>query len=92
MYDLAKTPLEGCRDMFVHGGSSSLGSNYAIPNPIEHSHVSLMCSQHSSPPKNCFEASNENPMFSDSNVDLGHEENMFNILGGNVINLLLSWV
>ena len=49
-YNLVDTPLEGCHDMFVHEGSSSLGCDKDSPNPLKHSHVSPMCSQpHFSP-------------------------------------------
>ena len=41
--DLVETPLEGSCDVYVHEGSSSLGFNYASPNPFDHSHVSPMC-------------------------------------------------
>jgi len=45
MHDLVRTPLEAHYDVFVYEESSSLSSNYVIPNPIEHTHVSLMCLQ-----------------------------------------------
>jgi len=41
VHNLVETPLEGCHDVFVHEDSSSLGSNYVIPNPLNHSHVSM---------------------------------------------------
>ena len=44
LHHLVETPLEGCRDMFVHEGSPSLGCDDVSPNPLEHSHVSLVCS------------------------------------------------
>ena len=87
MHDLARTPLEGHYDVFVHEEFSSLGCNYVIPIPTKHSYVSLTGSQPSLSPEYYFEAPIENPMFSDSNVDLGREENMFNMLSGNVLIL-----
>jgi len=51
MHDLARTPLKGHHNVFVREESSSLGSNYIIPIPIEHSHASLMCSQPSFSPE-----------------------------------------
>ena len=53
-HDLADTPLEGCRDMFMHEGSPSLGCNDAIPNPLDF-HVHTMCSQPSSFPELDFD-------------------------------------
>ena len=44
-HNLVDSPLEGCRDMFVHGGCPSLGCDDVIPNSLEHSHVSPMFSQ-----------------------------------------------
>ena len=44
--DLDKAPLEGPCDVFMHEESPSLGfDDSVIPNPLDHSHVSLMCSQ-----------------------------------------------
>ena len=59
VHNLVDTPLEGCHDMFVHEGSPSLGSNHVIPNSLEHSYVSPVCSQPSFSPNSpdgvCFE-------------------------------------
>ena len=40
--------LEGCRDLFVHEGSSSLSYENVLPNPLEHAHVSIVSSPPSS--------------------------------------------
>jgi len=39
---LARTHLKVSCDVYVHEDSSSPGSNYVVPNPIDHSHVSTM--------------------------------------------------
>ena len=81
VHNLVYTPLEGCCDMFVHPGSPSLGCNDVIPNPLEHSHDSIMCSQPSSFfPKYTYDAPIDNLEICDSNVDLGHENKLFNVL------------
>ena len=81
-YNLVDTSLEGCHDMFVHGGSPSLGCDCVIPITLEHSHVSLMCSQPSFSPEYSVDVPNDISKLCDSNVDLGHEDNMLNVLGG----------
>jgi len=55
VHHLVGTTLEGCRDMFVHEGSPSLGCDDVSPNPLEHSHVSPMCSQSSFSPNHLFD-------------------------------------
>jgi len=52
------------------------------------SHVSPMCSQPSISPKCSLDAPIDNPKICDSNVGLGHENNEFNVLGGNVDDYL----
>jgi len=39
------TPLEGCHDMFVHGGCPNLVCDDVSPNPLDHSQASPMYSQ-----------------------------------------------
>ena len=52
MYVLAKTPLEGSRDVFVHEESSSLGFDDCVfPNPLNQTQVSSRCSQPSPSPE-----------------------------------------
>ena len=44
-HNLVDTPLEGCRDVFMHEGSSSLPCENVLPSAFEHSYVSTFCSQ-----------------------------------------------
>ena len=44
-HNLVDTPLEGCHDMFVHERSPSQACDNVLPSPLEHSHVSIFCSQ-----------------------------------------------
>ena len=88
VHNLVYTPLEGCRDLFVHEGSSSLSFENVIPNPLEHAHVSSISSPPSSSfPEYAFDVPSDNSEICESNVDMGHEEYMFNVLGGNVYSL-----
>jgi len=84
--NLVDTPLKGCHDMFVHEGSPSLGSNHVIHSSLEHSHVSSFCSQRLFPLELDFVVPIDNFEICDFNVDLGNENNIFNVLGGNVEN------
>jgi len=86
VHNLVDTPLQGCSDMFMHERSPSLGSNYVIPNPLEQFHDSIMCSQPSFSPELDLDVPNDIFMLCESNVDLGHENHMFNVLGGNLEN------
>jgi len=88
VHDLARTPLEGCHDVFIHEDSPSLGYDYVIPNPLDHSHVSTTCSQPSSSPEFDLDVPIDSYEICDSNIDLGNEDEMFNMLGGNVANFL----
>jgi len=82
VHDLVKTPLEGSRDVFMHEESPSLGFDDCVfPNCLDHSHVSHMYLQPSPSPKYDIVEPVDNPKICDSNVDLGHEENEFNMLG-----------
>jgi len=82
-HDLVNTPLEGCNDMFMHEGFPSLGSNDVIPNPLDF-HVSTMCSQPSSFPELDFDVPIDKLKLCDFNVDLGYDDHMVYMLGGNV--------
>ena len=42
--NIVETPLEGCCDVYVHEGSSSLDFNYVSPSPADHSYASRTCS------------------------------------------------
>ena len=52
-HNLVYIPLEGCRDVLVHEESPNLGSNHVSHKPLEHFHVSLLCSQPFFPPVFC---------------------------------------
>ena len=82
-HDVVNTSLEGCHDMFMHEGSPSLGCNDVIPNPLDF-HVSTMCLQPSSFPELDFDVPIDRFKLCDFNVDLGYDDNMFHMLGGNV--------
>jgi len=66
----------------VHEGSPSLGCGDVSPNPLEHLHVSPMLSQPSFSPEHSFDVPNDISKLSYSNIDLGHENNIFNMLEG----------
>jgi len=70
----------------VYEGSPSLAYENVIPSSLEHSHVSTFCSQPSFPPELDYDVPIDDFAICDSNIDLGHENNMFNMLGGNVEN------
>ena len=84
MRDIDKTPLEGSRNVFMHERSPSLVCNYAFTNPLDHYHVSPTCAQASISPEYSLDAPVDSPKIYHSNVDLGYEDNEFNVLGGNV--------
>jgi len=86
-HNLVDPPLEGCRDLFVHEGSSSLSFENVLPNPLEHAHVSTFSSQpSSSSPEYTYDVPNDISEISDSNVGVGNKDHMLNLLGGNVEN------
>ena len=83
-HNLVYTPLEGCQDLFVHEGSSSLTYDNVFPNSHEPYHVSTFSSPpSSSSPELAFDVPNNISEINDSNVDLGHESHMLKLLGGN---------
>ena len=84
-HNLVYTPLEGCQDLFVHGGSSSLTHDNVFPNSLEPYHVSTFSSppSSSSSPELAFDMPIANSEICASNVDLGHKSHMLNLLGGN---------
>ena len=69
--------------MFMHEESTSLGCNNDLPNPLDHFYISPMCSLPSIFPEYSLDAPVDNPKICDSNVDLGYEDDLFNVLGGN---------
>ena len=72
----------------MHEESTSHGCDYVLPDPLDHSHVSPICSLPSPSPKYFIDMPIENPMIFDSNVDLGHVDNMFSMLGGSLNNYM----
>jgi len=85
VHDHVETPLGGSSDVFMHKESPSLGfDNNVIPNPLDHSHVFPMCSSPSLSPKYYIDVPIDNPKICYCNVDLGYENNVINVLGGNV--------
>ena len=65
--------------------STSLGfDNIALLNPLDHTYVSPTCSQPSILPDCSLDVLVDNPKVCDSDVNLGHEDNELNMLGGNV--------
>jgi len=83
-HNLVDTPLEGCGDVFLHKGSPSLAYDKVIPNSLEHSHVFTFCSPLLFAPELDFDVPIDNFEICDYNVHLGHEDNMFHMLGENV--------
>ena len=69
---------------FLHEGSPSLTYDNIILNSLEHSHVSTFCSPPSFSPELDFDVPIDNFEICDSNVDIGNEDNMFHMFGGNV--------
>jgi len=88
VYVLAKTPLEVSYDVYVHKEPPSLDCDNVLPNPLDHSHVFSLCSPTFPSLEYYFDAPIYNPMICDAIMNLGSEDNMFNALGGNVINFL----
>ena len=88
MHNLVETPLEVSCDECVHEDSSIPNSNYVILNSLDHSHISTICSQPSSFPEFNFDVPIDNSTICNSNVDLDYEDNVFDMLGGNVANSL----
>ena len=69
----------------MHVKSLHLGlDDIVLPSSLDHSHVCSMCSQPSHSPKYQIDAPTDNPMIYDANVDLEYEDNVFDVLGGNV--------
>jgi len=86
-HSLFDTPLEGCREVFVHEGTFSFVCDNVIPNSLEQYHVSTMCSQPSlSSPELDYDVPIDNFEICDSKIDMGSADNMLNMLRGNVEN------
>jgi len=85
VYDLNKTPLEGSRDVLMHEVSLSFGFDGSVlPNSLDHLHASPLCLLPSSSLGYYIDTPIDNPMIFYANVDLGYEDNVFDVLGGNV--------
>ena len=69
MNDLAKIPLEGSRNVFKHKEFLSLGYDIVIPNPLDHSRVSPLCSLPSPSLEYHIDAPIDNPMICDAVMD-----------------------
>ena len=83
-HNLVYTPLEGCHDSYAHEGSPGLTYDNVIPTSLDHFHVSTFSSQpSSSSPKYAFDVPIDNSEICASNVEMGHESHMLNLLGGN---------
>jgi len=82
-HNLVDTPSEGCRDTFVHEGSLSVGCDDVSPNLLDHSYVAPVCLQPSFSSDYSFDMPNDIFKLCDSNMDLGCDDNMLNVLGGN---------
>ena len=81
--------MEGSRDVFMHEESPSLGfHDIALPNSLDHSHVSPKYSQPSISLQYSLDAPIGNPKICESKVDLGHAGKTFTMLSGNVDNFL----
>jgi len=92
VHTLVFTPLKGCRDIFVHEGSSSLACDNVVPNPLEHFHVSTFCSQPSSSPENTYDVPIDNFELCDGNVDMGNANYMCLICLVGMLSILSPYV
>jgi len=85
VHDLVEAPLEESHDAFIHEESPNLSfDDNVIPNPLDHSHVSPMCSQPSPYPECDIVELVDNSMIYNANIDFDYDGNEFNVLGGNV--------
>ena len=86
VHHFVETPFEQSYDMCMHAGSPSLDYNDIVPHSPNF-HVSTFSSPpSSSPPELAFDRPNNNFELNASHVDVGNEEHMFNLLGGNSEN------
>jgi len=71
--------------MLVHKVSASLGfEDIGLPNSLDHSHASHLCSLPSPSLKYYINMPIDNPMIFYANVDLAYKDNVFVIFGGSV--------
>ena len=89
VHALVKTPLEVSHDVLVHDWSPPFGfDDNVLPNPLDHFHVSPICSLPSISPEYSLDAAVDNHKICDSNVDLGYEDNTFDVHGEKVDNFI----
>jgi len=89
VHDLTKTPLEGSCDVSAREHFPTLGfDDSVLLNPLDHSHTSCICSLPSHSPEYYLNEPTDNHMICDANVDLGYDDNIFDVLGGNVDNFV----
>ena len=89
VYKLAKIPLQGSCDMLMHEESPSLGFDVNVfSNHDDHSHVSLLYSLPYPSPQCDIDVAIDNYMICDATMDLSNEDNVFDMLGGNVDDYL----
>ena len=89
MHDVLKTSLEGSCEVFMYEEPPSLDfDNIALRNPLDDSRVSPIRSLPSPSLDYYFDVLIDNPMIFYSNDDLGYEDDMFHMLGGNVDNFM----
>jgi len=87
VHDLDETPLEGSRDVFMYEEFPSLGfDNIILPNPLDHSHISCLYLQPCPSPEHCIDMPINNFLIYDANIDLGYEDNVFDVVGVKVDN------
>jgi len=72
----------------MHEESPNLGCNNVLPDLLDHSHFSPICSLASPSLEYYIDKPIENPMIFYANHDLGYEDNMFNMFGENVDNFM----
>ena len=65
----------------MHEQFSSLGCDNVLPKLLDHSYVSTICSQPSSSHEFDFDVLIDNSIICDCNVDLGYEDNVFDMPG-----------
>jgi len=84
VHDLDETSLEESHDVLIHEESPSRGFDDCVfLNPLDHTHVSPMCSLPSPSPEYDIVELIDNSTICNANNDLGYEDNMFSMLGGN---------
>ena len=72
-HNLVDTPLEGCREVFVHERSPSLAYENVIPSSLEHSPVSTLCfTTFNIIPRVRLNVPNDISTICDFNVDMGY--------------------